>query len=350
MPIRRTRGHAAFTLVELLVVIGIIALLIAMLLPVLHRAREAAQQVQCASNLRQFFNADEMYLNNNHGWHLPGYWADEAHGLYNKHWACLADFRKALSLPVLDPTLSGVYNGTMYTNSNLIGYVPIKWYCPTAARGQTDYAQMYQFWAGPGKIGAYAVLPIYYSYGMNVQGVDTNTGADHAWETDKAPYADPSLTNNVIWNSLTYGRVAGAVHGFRVSQVKSPAEKLMFADAMSCILNIYGSGATQIGPGAASGWKTGTTSVDGKTVSRSDYDYTGERSNSSPPNAPAPIGSYNNERTIAWRHHGGANICFFDGHVAWMAKSDICHIGPGGVKLPNYKLWNVMDDPALTGP
>src|SRR6185503_6008020 len=91
MSSRRSR-HAAFTLVELLVVIGIIALLIAILMPALAKAREASQKTVCLSNLRQLGTAMQLYATQYKDFIPIGY-MDE------KQFTYVAYHRNSISLP-----------------------------------------------------------------------------------------------------------------------------------------------------------------------------------------------------------------------------------------------------------
>src|SRR5437016_14073445 len=63
----------AFTLLELLVVIGIIAVLIASLLPAMRVANEQSKSLQCLSNLRELGLAAQMYVMRNHGYYPIAY-------------------------------------------------------------------------------------------------------------------------------------------------------------------------------------------------------------------------------------------------------------------------------------
>ena len=114
------RKRSAFTLVELLVVIGIISLLIAILLPSLARARQAAMSIQCLSNQRQIGIFTQMYNSEYNGMMPPIF-------DYNKNnWAIIWTHT---SDPINVPSWLNKYAGTMQSG-------PTIW-CPSAPRWGT---------------------------------------------------------------------------------------------------------------------------------------------------------------------------------------------------------------------
>jgi prepilin-type N-terminal cleavage/methylation domain-containing protein/prepilin-type processing-associated H-X9-DG protein len=134
---RSARDEKGFTLVELLVVIGIIALLISILLPALSKARQQASSLACEANLHSIGEGIAIYVGDNHGTLPYGWWDGvwPAVGPYNANEADWVTQSIA--------TLNGKYAASAYsvaTNGSITTRIRGTFLCPDApGQGVTTF-------------------------------------------------------------------------------------------------------------------------------------------------------------------------------------------------------------------
>jgi prepilin-type N-terminal cleavage/methylation domain-containing protein len=179
---------AGFTLVELLVVIGIIALLMGILLPTLSRAREAGSRTKCASNLHNLGLACHSFANDHKGWFPAAYGMPDPKFPYRFPIVVGND-------PALDDTNFAQWQayGTSYSCFTSYGMTDGVWQCPSNDRvryldpsnGLAPEWGPAVVWTGYMYVGGLVYIP----------GVKSNIGSSTAnWINEEA--AVPAVRSN----------------------------------------------------------------------------------------------------------------------------------------------------------
>jgi prepilin-type processing-associated H-X9-DG protein len=258
----------AFTLMELVVVTGIICLLAAMLFPVFARAREKARSTECLSNQKQISLAVIQYTQDYDGTVPPDYYCD-SQGELAFAGRCVNPFG----------TYTWVYCIGPYVDDGNAPY-----HCPDAEKDPYGiYSDTPEY-----RYPTYEELPM---YGYNYAYLTPEDSALYDGCPDDAGYVGPD----------------GIVAPVKESQIEQPARTVLFTDVKSvgtdgtgyypgwgsdppvtgnaCYWNGWGSGSPGDSP-MVGGWPTGTGNVDP-------------------------------------RHSGGVNVSFCDGHVKWLTPGSL---------------------------